>query len=179
LKTLEKINRKDNRNFRKKEKAISVQASPFSLARACACASPVPARRAPPVGANQRAHSSPSLSVPWASPIGVVSLARTRSLSLSVPPSPPVSPSLTSRPRSPRRGRAHNRAFSIHVRASAPLLSPAPCSPPSPLSFVPSVQPPRPLSRSACTNRELRHRPPKSTTCSVAVVAPVSRPVPR
>jgi hypothetical protein len=34
LKTLEKINRKGNRNSRKKEKAISAQVSPISLARA-------------------------------------------------------------------------------------------------------------------------------------------------
>jgi hypothetical protein len=34
LKTLEKINRKGNRNSRKKEKAISAQGSPLSPARA-------------------------------------------------------------------------------------------------------------------------------------------------
>jgi hypothetical protein len=36
LKTLEKINRKGNRNSRKKEKANSAQGNPVSLAHACA-----------------------------------------------------------------------------------------------------------------------------------------------
>jgi hypothetical protein len=58
------------------------------------------------------------------------------------------------------RGRAHDCAFSSHVRAPAPLLTPAPCSPTFPLSFAPSAQLPRPLSCSACANQELRHRPP-------------------
>jgi hypothetical protein len=65
---------------------------------------------------------------------------------LSVPPSPPISSSATSHPRSPRRGHAHVHAFSGHVHAPAPLLSPAPCSPTSPLSFAPSAKPSRPLS---------------------------------
>jgi hypothetical protein len=43
-------------------------------------------------------------------------LARTLA-SLSVPSSPPVSSSSTFCPRTPRRGRAHVRAFSGHVRA--------------------------------------------------------------
>jgi hypothetical protein len=58
--------------------------------------------------------------------------------------------SLTSRPRSPHRGRAHVRALSGHIRAPAPLLTLLPCSPTSPLPFVPSAQ----LSRSAHANRE-------------------------
>jgi hypothetical protein len=53
-----------------------------------------------------------------------------RAHSLSVPPSPLVSSSSTSHPRSPRRGRAHDRAFSGHVRAPAPLLSSRPARPP-------------------------------------------------
>jgi hypothetical protein len=80
-------------------------------------------------------------------------------------PARPLSPSLcptvstcqsssTSRPRSPRRGRAHVRAFSGHDRAPAPLLNPAPYSPISPLPFAPFAQLSRPLSRSAHTNRE-------------------------
>jgi hypothetical protein len=77
-------------------------------------------------------------------------LAPTPSFPLSAPPTPLVSASLTSRPRSPRRGRAHHRAFSGHDRAPAPLLNPAPCSPTSPLPFVPSAQ----LSCSADANRE-------------------------
>jgi hypothetical protein len=56
LKTLEKINRKGNRNSRKKEKVNSTQTSPLSPARAPS----VPDRRAPPVGANPSA-LTPSL----------------------------------------------------------------------------------------------------------------------
>jgi hypothetical protein len=41
LKTLEKINRKGNRNSRKKEKANSAQTSPLSPARARALSHPV------------------------------------------------------------------------------------------------------------------------------------------
>jgi hypothetical protein len=115
------------------------------------------ASQAGPASTPTRARTSPSLSVPWASLVGVV-LSRAPVLSLSVPPSPPVSLSLTSRPQSPRRGRAHDRAFSGHVRAPAPLLSPAPCSPTSPLSFAPSAQLPRP-SLSLCL-RKLRAPPP-------------------
>jgi hypothetical protein len=78
--------------------------------------------------------------------------------SLSVPPSPPVSPSLTSRPRSPHCGCAHDRAFPDHVRA------PAPCSPTSPLSFAPSAQLPRPLSLAlparTKSSATARRRPP-------------------
>jgi hypothetical protein len=77
-------------------------------------------------------------------------LSRALAPSLSAPPTPLVSTSLTSRPRSPRRGRAHVRAFSSHDRAPVALLNPAPCSPISPLPFAPSAQ----LSRSAHANRE-------------------------
>ena len=84
---------------------------------------------------------------------------------------PTCQPSSTSCPRSPRRGRAHVRAFSAHVPMSSPLLSPAPCSPTSPRSFAPSAKPPRPLSRSAHACRELRHRPRR--------LLPVQRPPPR
>jgi hypothetical protein len=73
---------------------------------------------------------------------------------LSGPPTPPLSASLTSRPRSPRRGHAHDRAFFGHVRAPAPLLKPAPCSPTSPHPLAPSTQLSRPLSRSAHANQE-------------------------
>jgi hypothetical protein len=174
LKTLEKINRKGNRNSRKKEKAISAQASLISLARA----PPVSDRRVPPVGANQRAHSSPSLSLAalWGWAVGAVLFPRTLSLCSAVPT---CQPSLTFRPRSPRRGRTHDRAFSGHVRAPAPLLSPAPSSPSPPLSFAPFAQLSRPLARSAHANRELHHRLPTPIACSMATVAPVPRPVPQ
>jgi hypothetical protein len=55
----------------------------------------------------------------------------------------------------------------------------APCSPTPPLSFVPSAQPLRPLSRSAHVCSELRHRLPSTAACSVVAVAPVPHPVPR
>jgi hypothetical protein len=85
---------------------------------------------------------------------------RAHPLPLSIPPSPPVSPSLTSCPRSPRRGRAHDRAFSGHVR------SPATCSHTYPLSFAPSSQLPRSLSLSLAlpalteSSATARRRPP-------------------
>jgi hypothetical protein len=108
----------------------------------------------PRLSAQTRAPSLPrSLAAPWDRPVGAVALAHARLPSLC-PIDPPVSASLTSRPQSPRRGRAHDRAFSGHDRAPAPLLNPAPCLPTSPLPFAPSTQLSRPLSRSAHANRE-------------------------
>jgi hypothetical protein len=109
LKTLEKINRKGNRNSRKKEKANSAQTSPLSPApRACLCPRALGARQAGPacrrqpecthslslsrcsVGPSYRHHSFPS----------------PRPLSLSLCPAVPTcQSSLTSRPRSPHHGR--------------------------------------------------------------------------
>jgi hypothetical protein len=89
----------------------------------------VPDRRAPPVGAN------PSTLTPSLSRCSVGPSCQRRSLPprlLSLCPAVPTcQSSLTSRPRSPRRGRAHDRVFSGHVPAPASLLSPAPCSPTS------------------------------------------------
>jgi hypothetical protein len=101
-----------------------------------------------------------SLSLSRGPDLSALVLSRAPALPLSAPPSPPVSSSLTSRPRSPRRGRAHVRTFSGHVRAPAPLLSPAPYSPTSPRPFTPSAILARPLSRSAHACREPHHRPP-------------------
>jgi hypothetical protein len=147
LKTLEKINRKAIRKSLEKGKPISAQVGPLSTSRARA--PPVPDRRAPPVGANQRALIPPplslSLATPWARPVSAGSLACAHSPSLC-PAVPTCQPSSTFRPRSPRRGRTHDRAFPGHVRAPAPLLSPVPCSPTSPLSFEPSTQHSRPVS---------------------------------
>jgi hypothetical protein len=72
--------------------------------------------------------------------------ARARSLSSSrTPPVIPLCvPNLS--PTFPRRGRAHDRAFSGHLRTSSPLLSPAPRSPISPAHLCPQPNPLAPLS---------------------------------
>jgi hypothetical protein len=182
LKTLEKINRKEIRNSLEIEKAISAhlaQAGPAPRARLRTCPPPVSDGWAPPVGARLSAPSLPlSLATPWVGPVGAGSLVCAHSPSLC-PTVPTSQSSSTFHPRSPHRGRVHDRAFSDHVRAPAPLLSPAPCSPTSPLSFTPSAQLSRPLSRSTHTSRELHHRPPTTTACSVATITPVPRPAPR
>jgi hypothetical protein len=147
----------------------------------------VPDRRAPPVGADPSALTSPpslslSLAALWGRPVGAVSHTRARSLSLSlslspslsVPPSPPVSSSSTSRPRSPCRGCAHVLAFSGHVRVPAPLLSPHPARPPL-LSHLRPLPNPLALSLALPTNAgssaTARRRP-------LPVLRPPSRPRP-
>jgi hypothetical protein len=92
----------------------------------------------------------------WARPVGQT-CSRTHPLPSLCPAILTCQPSLTSCPRSPRRGRTHDRVFPGHVRAPAPLLSPTPCSPTTPLPFAPSAQLPRPLS--LCP-REPRAPPP-------------------
>jgi hypothetical protein len=148
LKTLEKINRKEIRNSLENRKPNSAQVGPLSptpRAHARARVPSVPDRRAPPVGANP---SALTLS-PSRCSVGPIcrrrpfsprplSLCLSRRAHLSVIPNVP--------PTIPCHGRAHVRAFSGHVLASAPLLSPVPCSPTSPRSLTPSVKPPRPLS---------------------------------
>jgi hypothetical protein len=122
----------------------------FARARA----PPLPDKRVPPVGATLSAPSLPLSLYPVGQPCRC-RCSRPRSLSPSLRPAVPTyQPSSTSRPRSPRRGRAHDCAFSGHDRAPAPLLNPVPCSPTSPLPFAPSAQLSRPLSRSAHANRE-------------------------
>jgi hypothetical protein len=112
------------------------QASPISPAptRARARAPHVSDRRVPPVGANQRAHSSPSLSHCSVGPSCRRRSFPPRPLSLCSAV-PTCQLPLTFRPRSPHRGRAHDRAFSGHVQAPAPRLSPAPGLP-TPLSHL-------------------------------------------
>jgi hypothetical protein len=131
LKTLEKINRKAIRKSLENRKPNSAQVgqlSPTPRARACAHAPPVPDRRAPPIGANQRALSSPLSLLSGADLSAPSSRMRARfSLCSTVPT---CQPSSTSRPRSPRRGCAHDRAFFGHVRAPTPLLSSRPARPP-------------------------------------------------
>jgi hypothetical protein len=164
LKTLEKINRKANRNFLEIEKANLAQLAQVGPACArlsvCLASTPsLPLSRCP-VGQSCQRRSLPPC------PLSLCPAVPTCQLVLN------LSPTI------PHRGRTHDRAFSGHVRAPVPLLSLAPCSHTSPLSFAPSTQPIRPLSRSAHACRELRHRPPSTAACSVAAVAPVPRPVP-
>jgi hypothetical protein len=96
LKTLEKINRKGNRNSRKKEKAISAQTSPLSPAPARA---PVPTRPQcltgePRLSAPTRALSLPlSLAALWDRAVGAV-IFLPRPLSLSRRPHLSVVPNL-------------------------------------------------------------------------------------
>jgi hypothetical protein len=125
------------------------------------------------LSAPTRARFSPSLSVSWARPVGASSLACARSASLC--PTVPTCQLISNlSPTISRRGRAHDRAFSGHVRAPAPLLSPAHCSPTSPRPFAPSARLAHPHSRSAHACREPRHhpppvlRPPSSATVSSA-----------
>jgi hypothetical protein len=119
LKTLEKINRKGNRNSRKKEKAISAQSSPLSPARARA--PPVSGRQVPPIGANQRDHSSPSLSHCTVGSTCRCWFPRVRTLSLSLPHGPHLSA----------------------VPNLSPTISP-PWTRPRPRVFRPRPSPPRP-----------------------------------
>jgi hypothetical protein len=169
LKTLKKINRKTIRNSLEIEKAISAQVGPLSpaLARApCALQAGPACRRKPeralslslsrcPVGQTCRR---------WFPHVRPLSLSLPRRLHwsavLNLPPT--ISPPWT-RPRSPRRGRAHDRTFSGHVRAPAPLLSPAPYSPTPPLSFAPSAQLSRPLS--LCPREQGAPPPPADDHC--------------
>jgi hypothetical protein len=175
LKTLEKINRKDNRNSRKIGKANSAQGSPLSPAHARA---PVPARpcswQADP--ACRRKPERPlslALSLLRGADLSALLLSPTPTLPLSTPPTPPVSASLTSRPRSPPVDAPTT------VRSPATTEPPRPARPP-PLYHLHPLPSSLALSLALPTRTEnLRHRPPTSTTCSVAAVAPVPRLEPR
>jgi hypothetical protein len=136
--------------------------------RARTRAPPASNRRVPPVGANPSALTPPlSLVALWGRAIGTVSLARARSLSLC-PVVPTCQSSLTSRPRSPHHGRAHDRTFSGHVRA------PRPARPP-PLSHL------CPLPSSLALSLALPTRAESSATARrrpLPVPWPPSRPCP-
>jgi hypothetical protein len=99
LKTLEKINRKRNRNSRKIGKANSAQGSPLSPARARARAhASLCLTGGSRLLAQTRAPSLPrSLTALWDRPVGAVALAHARFPSLC-PTDPTCQPSLTSHP---------------------------------------------------------------------------------
>jgi hypothetical protein len=99
LKTLEKINRKGIRNFLKLEKT---QFGPFSPSRSSLRAHPPSLTGGPRLSVCLARSFSRSLppAAQWARLVGAVPLARAPA-SLSVPPTPPVIPSSTSRPCSP------------------------------------------------------------------------------
>jgi hypothetical protein len=176
LKTLEKINRKGNRNSRKIGKANLAQGSPLSrVVRARARVS-LSLTGGPHLSAQTRAPSlslSRSLAVPWDQHVVAVVLDRAHLPSLCpTDPTgqcvPNLSPMISlpwTRPR-PRvlQPRPSPRA----------LLHPAPCTPTSPLPFAPSAQ----LSRSlSLCPRETR----TSTTANKRpspVLWPLSRPCP-
>jgi hypothetical protein len=159
LKTLEKINRKGNRNSRKNRKnqfgpRQPIRPSPRVLARASLCLT-----SGPRLSAQTRAPSLPrSLSVPWANPVGAVALARAHLPCLCptdptcqrIPNlSPMISPPWT-RPR-PRvlRPRPSPRALVAHLPSSICALCPA-------LSLSLSLCPRKP--RTSATAH--RHPPP-------------------
>jgi hypothetical protein len=142
----------------------------------------VPDRRAPPVGASLSAHS-PSLSLPRGPKLSAPS-SRTRARFSLCPAVPTCQPSSTFCPRSSRRGRTHDRAFSGHIRALALLLSPTPCSPtahPSSLicalcptlSLCPRKQgaPPLPADDHCLFRGRRCARAPSSATVSFALLS--------
>jgi hypothetical protein len=147
LKTLEKINRKGIKNFLKLEKPNLAHLAQVALA--CARTRP----RSPPVSLSRPLVLSLS---PSRCPVGQASRrrsSRTRALFSLCPADPTCQPVLNLPPTFPRRGRAHDRTISSHLRTSSPLLSPAHRSPTSPRSLAPSAEPSRPLSRSTHATR--------------------------
>jgi hypothetical protein len=172
LKTLEKINRKGNRNSKKIGKANSAQGSPLSLAPARALVRPCAWHADPACRRKPECPLSLALSLLRGTGLSAPLLSRAPTIPLSAPLTPLVSASLTSRPRSPRCECAHVRAFSGHDWAPAPLLNLAPCSPTFALPFAPSAQLSRSLSlslsRSAHANREPPPPPIRGRRCARA-----------
>jgi hypothetical protein len=107
------------------------------------------------------------------------SRTRVRSLSLSVSHEPHLSVCPQPPAHVPRLGRAHDRAFSSHLRMSSPLLSPAPRSPTSLRSLVPSAEPPRLLSHPTHATRQALPPLTKDSRRSATVVESPLRPWPR
>jgi hypothetical protein len=175
LKTLEKINIKSIRNSRKKEKIIRPKAAHLAQP---ARARPLCLTGGSRLSVPTRVRFSPSLSVPWARPVGASSLVCARSPSLC--PTVPTCQLVSNLPPTiSYHGRAHDRAFFGHVRAPAPLLSLAHCSPTSPRPFVPSARLARPLSRCAHACREPCHHPPPNAAYSATTIAFAPRQVSR
>jgi hypothetical protein len=124
LKTLEKINRKGITNSLKMEKPNSVQLAqaapppPRARARAPARAN----RRLPHVSLFcLRALSPLSLPLPGGPVLSALFPSHTRTFSLACPQTPPVRPPVPNlSPTHPRRGRAHDRVISSHLRTPLP-----------------------------------------------------------
>jgi hypothetical protein len=135
LKTLEKINRKGIRNSLEIEKTNVAQPT-----RVPEC--PPVLTGAPRLSACLAPALSPSLppAARWASLVGVVPLASMPTLSLSVPRTPPLSPSPTSRPRPSPWTRPQPRL----LRPPPHVL--APFEPRAPLACALSRTPSPPLS---------------------------------
>jgi hypothetical protein len=136
LKTIQKRNRKGNRNSRKIEKAILAQAGPLSPARARARAPPLPDRRVPPVGANPIAPLSLSLSLyrvgqtcrrcfPHARPLP---LSLSRRPHLSARPQPPAHdlPAMDAPTFARSPATSEPRALVAHLPSPICTLCPAP-----------------------------------------------------
>jgi hypothetical protein len=142
-------------------------------------------RRAPPVGANQRAHSPPSLSLSHCT-VGPTCrrwFPRVRPLSLSLPRRPHLSAVPNLSPTISRRGRAHVHSFSGHVRApfgprallahlSSLICALCPALSPS-LSLCPRVQrtPPSPADAHCLFYGHRRARAPSSATMSFTLLS--------
>jgi hypothetical protein len=154
-KTLEKINTKAIRNSLKNRKANSAQVGPLSSAppRALCAWQAGPASRRQPtrplsLSLSLSLHRGPGLSAPC------LSHARR---SLSVPPTPPVSSSPTSRPRSPAVDVPTTAWSSTTSARPRPFWAPRPAHPPSPAHLRPQ---PNPLTLSLA----LHARPESSAT---------------
>jgi hypothetical protein len=126
LKTLEKINRKGIRNSLKLEKPNLAHLAQVGPARESARAPARADRRSPPVSLSRPRVLSlcPSRYLVGQACRRRSSRTRARFSLCPADPTCQLVPNLP--PTFPRRGRAHDRAISSHLRMSSPLLSPTP-----------------------------------------------------
>jgi hypothetical protein len=169
LKTLEKINRKAIRNSLENRKANSAQVDPLG-----------PAQRAPALAHPWSLTGGSRLSAPTLSLLcGADLLAPflfARALSASR--TPPISPSLTSRPRPSPWTRPRPRVLRPPLHALAPL-DPVPRSPTSPCSFAPSTELSCPLSRPTHATSQAPPLLIEDHRRSATIVESPPRPLPR